>query len=102
MSTIVEHLPYCDQCQFCENIYVNVIICTLVLVAFHLTTHHDTLQFSTHLTSLQAYADYMGFVLTLNEGVKGKKLTCEYKVSEVCCLSYQWLLKACAGSILHL
>uniref|UniRef100_A0A6Q2XCV2 Serine/threonine-protein phosphatase 2A activator n=1 Tax=Esox lucius TaxID=8010 RepID=A0A6Q2XCV2_ESOLU len=30
----------------------------------------------------QAYADYMGFVLTLNEGVKGKKLTCEYKVSE--------------------
>lgn len=32
---------------------------------------------------LQAYADYMGFILTLNEGVKGKKLTCEYKVSEV-------------------
>ncbi|KAJ8261066.1 hypothetical protein COCON_G00167890 [Conger conger] len=30
----------------------------------------------------QAYADYMGFVLTLNEGVKGKKLTCEYSVSE--------------------
>ncbi|KAM3873782.1 serine/threonine-protein phosphatase 2A activator isoform 3-T3 [Diretmus argenteus] len=30
----------------------------------------------------QAYADYMGFVLTLNEGVKGKKLSCEYKVSE--------------------
>ncbi|KAJ8386705.1 hypothetical protein AAFF_G00166540 [Aldrovandia affinis] len=30
----------------------------------------------------QAYADYMGFVLTLNEGVKGKKLTCEYTVSE--------------------
>uniref|UniRef100_A0A673YHN5 Serine/threonine-protein phosphatase 2A activator n=1 Tax=Salmo trutta TaxID=8032 RepID=A0A673YHN5_SALTR len=30
----------------------------------------------------QAYADYMGFILTLNEGVKGKKLTCEYKVSE--------------------
>ncbi|XP_078143048.1 serine/threonine-protein phosphatase 2A activator isoform X2 [Centroberyx gerrardi] len=30
----------------------------------------------------QAYADYMGFVLTLNEGVKGKKLTCEYQVSE--------------------
>uniref|UniRef100_A0A8C3ARL3 Serine/threonine-protein phosphatase 2A activator n=1 Tax=Cyclopterus lumpus TaxID=8103 RepID=A0A8C3ARL3_CYCLU len=30
----------------------------------------------------QAYADYMGFVLTLNEGVKGKNLTCEYKVSE--------------------
>lgn len=25
----------------------------------------------------------MGFILTLNEGVKGKKLTCEYKVSEV-------------------
>ncbi|XP_023840308.2 serine/threonine-protein phosphatase 2A activator [Salvelinus sp. IW2-2015] len=24
----------------------------------------------------------MGFILTLNEGVKGKKLTCEYKVSE--------------------
>lgn len=32
---------------------------------------------------LQAYADYMGFILTLNEGVKGRKLTCEYKVSEV-------------------
>ncbi|KFP09086.1 Serine/threonine-protein phosphatase 2A activator, partial [Egretta garzetta] len=31
----------------------------------------------------QAYADYMGFILTLNEGVRGKKLTCEYKVSEV-------------------
>ncbi|TDH01736.1 hypothetical protein EPR50_G00165810 [Perca flavescens] len=30
----------------------------------------------------QAYADYMGFVLTLNEGVKGKKFTSEYKVSE--------------------
>ncbi|XP_036418881.1 serine/threonine-protein phosphatase 2A activator [Colossoma macropomum] len=30
----------------------------------------------------QAYADYMGFILTLNEGVKGKKLTCEYPVSE--------------------
>uniref|UniRef100_A0A8C5B2F3 Serine/threonine-protein phosphatase 2A activator n=1 Tax=Gadus morhua TaxID=8049 RepID=A0A8C5B2F3_GADMO len=30
----------------------------------------------------QAYADYMGFILTLNEGVKRKKLTCEYKVSE--------------------
>lgn len=32
---------------------------------------------------LQAYADYMGFILTLNEGVKGRKLTCEYNVSEV-------------------
>ena len=31
----------------------------------------------------QAYADYMGFILTLNEGVKGKKLTFEYRVSEV-------------------
>ncbi|KAL0965111.1 hypothetical protein UPYG_G00276930 [Umbra pygmaea] len=30
----------------------------------------------------QAYADYMGFIVTLNEAVKGKKLTCEYKVSE--------------------
>ncbi|XP_045144510.1 serine/threonine-protein phosphatase 2A activator isoform X2 [Echinops telfairi] len=30
----------------------------------------------------QAYADYIGFILTLNEGVKGKKLTLEYKVSE--------------------
>ncbi|XP_020925618.1 serine/threonine-protein phosphatase 2A activator isoform X3 [Sus scrofa] len=30
----------------------------------------------------QAYADYMGFILTLNEGVKGKKLTFEYRVSE--------------------
>lgn len=32
---------------------------------------------------LQAYADYMGFILSLNKVVKGKKLTCEYKVSEV-------------------
>ncbi|ELR46837.1 Serine/threonine-protein phosphatase 2A activator, partial [Bos mutus] len=31
----------------------------------------------------QAYADYIGFILTLNEGVKGKKLSFEYKVSEV-------------------
>ncbi|KAG8447995.1 hypothetical protein GDO86_015190 [Hymenochirus boettgeri] len=31
----------------------------------------------------QAYADYMGFVLAMNEAVKGKKLTSEYKVSEV-------------------
>ncbi|KAM9735422.1 serine/threonine-protein phosphatase 2A activator isoform 1-T1 [Menidia menidia] len=30
----------------------------------------------------QAYADYIGFILTLNEAVKGRKLTCEYKVSE--------------------
>ncbi|XP_061554279.1 serine/threonine-protein phosphatase 2A activator isoform X3 [Phycodurus eques] len=30
----------------------------------------------------KAYADYMGFILTLNESVKGKKLTCVYKVSE--------------------
>uniref|UniRef100_A0A5F5PWV8 Serine/threonine-protein phosphatase 2A activator n=1 Tax=Equus caballus TaxID=9796 RepID=A0A5F5PWV8_HORSE len=30
----------------------------------------------------QAYADYIGFILTLNEGVKGKKLTFEYTVSE--------------------
>ncbi|XP_051968386.1 serine/threonine-protein phosphatase 2A activator-like [Xyrauchen texanus] len=30
----------------------------------------------------QAYADYMGFILTLNEAVKGKKLTCDYQVSE--------------------
>ncbi|XP_069604270.1 serine/threonine-protein phosphatase 2A activator [Ranitomeya imitator] len=31
----------------------------------------------------QAYADYMGFILTINESVKGKKLTCDYCVSEV-------------------
>ncbi|XP_007471873.1 PREDICTED: serine/threonine-protein phosphatase 2A activator isoform X3 [Lipotes vexillifer] len=30
----------------------------------------------------QAYADYIGFILTLNEGVKGKKLSFEYRVSE--------------------
>ncbi|XP_016052119.1 PREDICTED: serine/threonine-protein phosphatase 2A activator isoform X2 [Miniopterus natalensis] len=30
----------------------------------------------------RAYADYIGFILTLNEGVKGKKLTFEYRVSE--------------------
>ncbi|KAI5615481.1 serine/threonine-protein phosphatase 2A activator, partial [Silurus asotus] len=31
----------------------------------------------------RAYADYIGFILTLNEGVKGKKFTCDYPVSEV-------------------
>ncbi|OCT57551.1 hypothetical protein XELAEV_18003332mg [Xenopus laevis] len=30
----------------------------------------------------QAYADYIGFVLALNEAVKGKKLTDDYTVSE--------------------
>lgn len=30
----------------------------------------------------QAYSDYMGFVLTLNESVKSKKLNCEYEISE--------------------
>ncbi|XP_061655182.1 serine/threonine-protein phosphatase 2A activator isoform X3 [Phyllopteryx taeniolatus] len=30
----------------------------------------------------KAYADYMGFILTLNESVKAKKLTCVYRVSE--------------------
>ncbi|XP_008068549.1 serine/threonine-protein phosphatase 2A activator isoform X1 [Carlito syrichta] len=30
----------------------------------------------------QAYADYIGFILTLNEGVKGKKLTVTHRVSE--------------------
>uniref|UniRef100_A0A8C2UQ41 Serine/threonine-protein phosphatase 2A activator n=1 Tax=Chinchilla lanigera TaxID=34839 RepID=A0A8C2UQ41_CHILA len=30
----------------------------------------------------QAYADYIGFILTLNEGVKGRKLSLEYTVSE--------------------
>lgn len=34
-------------------------------------------------TSLQAYADYMGFILSLNKMVKGKKLTLDYTVSEV-------------------
>uniref|UniRef100_A0ACB8F1I1 Uncharacterized protein n=1 Tax=Sphaerodactylus townsendi TaxID=933632 RepID=A0ACB8F1I1_9SAUR len=34
-------------------------------------------------TSGVASRDYIGFILTLNEGVKGKKLTCEYKVSEI-------------------
>ncbi|XP_060697140.1 serine/threonine-protein phosphatase 2A activator isoform X3 [Hemiscyllium ocellatum] len=29
----------------------------------------------------KAYTDYVGFILTLNESVKGKKLTCEYKTS---------------------
>ncbi|KFO90173.1 Serine/threonine-protein phosphatase 2A activator, partial [Buceros rhinoceros silvestris] len=44
----------------------------------------------------QAYADYMGFILTLNEGVRGKKLTCEYKVSEVGedLQSYPWRAEA--------
>ncbi|MEQ2276038.1 hypothetical protein XENORESO_012741 [Xenotaenia resolanae] len=35
-----------------------------------------------NLTVKWAYADYMGFILTLNEGVKGKKLTSDYDVSE--------------------
>ncbi|XP_034048542.1 serine/threonine-protein phosphatase 2A activator [Thalassophryne amazonica] len=30
----------------------------------------------------QAYADYVGFILTLNESIKGKKITCEFKMSE--------------------
>uniref|UniRef100_A0A4W4GC29 Serine/threonine-protein phosphatase 2A activator n=1 Tax=Electrophorus electricus TaxID=8005 RepID=A0A4W4GC29_ELEEL len=30
----------------------------------------------------QAYADYIGFILTLNEAVKGKQLTCAYPCSE--------------------
>ncbi|KAF7217662.1 serine/threonine-protein phosphatase 2A activator isoform X2 [Nothobranchius furzeri] len=30
----------------------------------------------------QAYADYISFIVTLNEGVKGKKMSCEYEVSE--------------------
>ncbi|XP_043913952.1 serine/threonine-protein phosphatase 2A activator [Protopterus annectens] len=30
----------------------------------------------------QAYADYMGFILTLNESVKGKKMTSDYNVSK--------------------
>ncbi|XP_072344969.1 serine/threonine-protein phosphatase 2A activator isoform X2 [Scyliorhinus torazame] len=30
----------------------------------------------------KAYADYVGFVLTLNESVKGKKLACDFKTSE--------------------
>uniref|UniRef100_A0A3P8WP13 Serine/threonine-protein phosphatase 2A activator n=1 Tax=Cynoglossus semilaevis TaxID=244447 RepID=A0A3P8WP13_CYNSE len=30
----------------------------------------------------QAYADYMGFIMALNESVKRKKLTCDYHVSE--------------------
>lgn len=33
--------------------------------------------------TVQAYADYMGFILALNEGVKGKKLSWDYSVSEV-------------------
>lgn len=31
----------------------------------------------------QAYCDYVGFILTLNESVKGKKLTCQFEVSQV-------------------
>eukprot|EP00061_Rhincodon_typus_P014384 g41370.t1 len=34
-----------------------------------------------HIGPDQAYTDYIGFVLTLNESVKGKKLTCDYKTS---------------------
>ncbi|XP_077478983.1 serine/threonine-protein phosphatase 2A activator isoform X2 [Stigmatopora argus] len=30
----------------------------------------------------KAYVDYVGFILTLNESVKGKKLTSEYNISE--------------------
>lgn len=32
---------------------------------------------------LQAYSDYLGFVLTLNDAVKGKSMGGDYKVSEV-------------------
>ncbi|XP_026777692.2 serine/threonine-protein phosphatase 2A activator isoform X1 [Pangasianodon hypophthalmus] len=44
----------------------------------------------------QAYADYIGFILTLNEGVKGKKLTCDYPVSEVQPQSFITHLSHCA------
>lgn len=50
------------------------------LETLHLLIHYG---FQHIPPCLQAYADYIGFILTLNEGVKGKKLTCEYKVSEV-------------------
>lgn len=73
MNLIYDHYP------FSGNIPVWYIIIVFVAVG---------LQIWIHVSLLQAYADYMGFVLTLNEGVKGKKLTCEYKVSEVCRLSY--------------
>lgn len=44
---------------------------------------------SLSLSPSQAYADYMGFVRTLNEGVKGKSFTCDYNVSEVCRRSHR-------------
>ena len=32
---------------------------------------------------MQAYGEYLGFVLALNEAVHGKTLKCDYEVSEV-------------------
>lgn len=46
----------------------------------------------------QAYADYLGFVLALNDGVKGKKITSEYKVSEVCCVVLCCVVSCCSTS----
>lgn len=37
---------------------------------------------------LQAYSDYLGFVLTLNDAVKGKSMGGDYKVSEVIMTTY--------------
>ncbi|XP_036116559.1 serine/threonine-protein phosphatase 2A activator isoform X2 [Molossus molossus] len=71
----------CQSCTFGE-----------VLVTFSSDVHGDkylTEVFHSLIVEMhgspvarQAYADYIGFILTLNEGVKGKKLTFEYKVSE--------------------
>lgn len=93
------------KCEWCSVSKLN--ICLFVMNTFFFddysssylffvavgTWHPDTFQYWTYL-SVQAYADYMGFILTLNDGVKGKKITCEYEVSEVCCLSYQRFLAA--------
>lgn len=38
------------------------------------------------LIDWQAYSDYLGFVITLNDAVKGKPMTADCHVSEVICI----------------
>ncbi|MBW01608.1 Serine/threonine-protein phosphatase 2A activator, partial [Eschrichtius robustus] len=49
------------------------------------------------LLAAVAYADYIGFILTLNEGVKGKKLSVEYRVSEAARAPLSFILSQTPG-----
>ena len=41
------------------------------------------LQLQSDMLELQAYRDVMGFIVAMNDAVKGKKITGDYPVSEV-------------------